>query len=170
MVVASGLNSHPHLVRVSWDADQYADALGSRPSGHGEAVEQAILNRYPIDPEHNGRFIPDSCIIHDRNGKILYWYLPDALTPDKKVGLFVTSNLLIDLIFLKQRYIWNFLLKLNKAFQGTIGGSDSPWRTNPLYFKDPADCLPPPGNINLLPAWFQQGHIVINSVLPPDIF
>jgi hypothetical protein len=174
MIVASGLNSHPNLVQVSWDADRYADALGSRPSGHGEAVEQSILNRYPIDPQHDGSFISDPCIIHDRNGKILFWYLPEALTPDKQVGLFVTSNFFIDLIFfffffLKQRYIWNCLLKLKKSFQGTIGGPDSPWRLNPAYFKDPADCLPPPGNINLSPAWFQQGHIVINSVLLPNI-
>jgi hypothetical protein len=85
MMVASGLNSHSDLVPVSWDADRYADALGSRPSGHGEAVEQAILKSYPIDPQNNGRFISDPCIIPDRNGKILYWYLPDALTPEKEV-------------------------------------------------------------------------------------
>jgi hypothetical protein len=150
-------------VQVSWDADRYADALGSRPSGQAEAFEQAILKRYPIDPQHKGRFIADPCIIHDRNGKILFWYLPDALTPDERVRL-VTGNLFIDSIFFKQIYIWKCLLKLNRAFQGTVGGPESPWRTNSLYFKDPAECLPPPGNINLSPAWFQQAHEVTNAV------
>jgi hypothetical protein len=83
---------------VTWDADRYADALGSRPTGHGEVAEQAIQKRYPIDPQHNGRFITDPCIIPDQNGKILFWYLPDALTPDREVGLLVTGILFIDLI------------------------------------------------------------------------
>jgi hypothetical protein len=89
-------------VQVSWDADRYADALGSRPSGQGEAFEQAILKRYPINPDHKGRFIADPCIIHDRNGKILFWYLPDALTPDEKVCFLVTGNLLMDSIILNR--------------------------------------------------------------------
>jgi hypothetical protein len=158
------LEFHSGLVQVSWDADRYADALGSRPSGQGEAFKRSILKRYPINPDHSGRFIADPCIIHDRNGKILFWYLPDALTPDQKVRFLVTGNLLMDSISFKQIYIWNCLLKLNKAFQGTVGGPESPWRTNPLYFKDPADCLPPPGNINLSPAWFQQAHEVMNAL------
>jgi hypothetical protein len=125
MIVASGLNSHPNLVQVSWDADRYADALGSRPSGHGEAVEQSILNRYPIDPQHDGSFISDPCIIHDRNGKILFWYLPEALTPDKQVGLFVTSNFFIDLIFFffETEIHLELLIKVEEIISGDNWGA-----------------------------------------------
>jgi len=52
--------------------------------------------------------------------------------------------------------VWKALLRVQPAFQGTIGGPKASWRIHPKNFKDPGECEPLPGNINLSPAWFQQ--------------
>ena len=73
------------LVQVSWDADRYADMLGARPTGQKEAFEKALQTRWPIDAQNKNRYINQPCIVHDRNGKILFWYLPDTLTSGRQV-------------------------------------------------------------------------------------
>lgn len=60
--------------------------------------------------------------------------------------------------------VWKALLRVQPAFQGTIGGPKAPWRIHPKNFKDPGECEPLPGNINLSPAWFQQAHDVSNPI------
>jgi hypothetical protein len=144
---------------VSWDADRYAGHLSIRQSGYSRSTEAKLANRYPVDAQHTGRVMSESGIIHDLNGKILLWYLPEVLEASRQVcirpcggGYFNNPT--------TQMIVWRILLTLNKEFAGTIGGPNAPWRVNPANFKDPDVCLPPPGNINLAPAWFQQAHDV----------
>lgn len=64
-----------------------------------------------------------------------------------------------------QKQIWKVALEMDPAFSGTIsyprdGKPTPPWRTDARNYRRPEDSKPLPGNINLSPAWFQQGHFV----------
>jgi hypothetical protein len=148
---------------VSWDADRYSDRLGARPTGQKANFKATLQNHYPIDPQNMDRYINEPCVVPDRNGKILFWYLPDALTPERKVFGRQVTPVALEVTVAQQKALWQSLLKLDNQFHGTIGGSKAPWRINPINFKDLGDCLPPPGNINLSPAWFQQAHEVCSG-------
>ena len=56
--------------------------------------------------------------------------------------------------------IWKAACDANQSFQGSLSPESSGWWSDPQYFKDPANCMPQPGNINLSPAWFQQAKDV----------
>ena len=70
---------------VSWDADCYAGHLSIRQSGYSSSTEAKLAKRYPVDPQNNDRIMSESCIIHDLNGKILLWYLPEVLEGHRQV-------------------------------------------------------------------------------------
>ena len=63
-----------------------------------------------------------------------------------------------------QKLIWKAALEMDAAFTGTISyptpDKPKPWRVDATYYKRPERSKPLPGNINLSPAWFQQGHYV----------
>jgi hypothetical protein len=153
------------IVPLSWDADRYADMLGSRLTGQSETLEAALDKRYPIDLNNKDRHINIPCVVTDRNGKVLFWYLPDALMPERKVCGIVVIPVISRLTPVVQEATWQSLLNLEQYFKGSVGGPNSTWRVNAGNFKDPAECKPVPGNINLSPAWFQQGHEVCSAIL-----
>jgi hypothetical protein len=73
-------------VTVSWDAVRYADSLTRRQTGKNDQFEGRLANRFPVDEENKGRFISVPCIIVDRNGVILCWFLPGALSSQRQVN------------------------------------------------------------------------------------
>lgn len=72
---------------VSWDADRYAGHLSIRQSGYSSSTEAKLANRYPVDAQNIGRVMSESGIIHDLNGKILLWYLPEVLEGQRQVSI-----------------------------------------------------------------------------------
>ena len=82
-----GISAQPELIaeQVSWDADWYTDMLGSWPTRQKEAFETILQNHYSIDAQNKDKYINQPCIVHNRNRKILFWYLPETLTPSWKV-------------------------------------------------------------------------------------
>ena len=70
---------------VSWDADRYAGHLSVRQSGYNASTEAKLAKHYPVDAQNVGRVMSESAIIHDLNGKILLWYLPEVLEAGRQV-------------------------------------------------------------------------------------
>ena len=70
---------------VSWDADRYVGHLSIRQSGYNASTEAKLAKCYPVDAQNVGRVMSKSAIIHDLNGKILLWYLPEVLEAGQQV-------------------------------------------------------------------------------------
>ncbi|KAF8219058.1 hypothetical protein L208DRAFT_1124838, partial [Tricholoma matsutake] len=81
-------------------------------------------------------------IVLDMHERILLWFLPGILSPER------------------QRILWEAALKMDQSLRGslTLNPTRTKWCLDPQYYKSPGKCQPYPGNINLLPAWFQQAH------------
>jgi hypothetical protein len=77
---------------VSWDADRYAGHLSVRQSGYNASTEAKLAKRYPVDAQNVGRVMTESAIIHDLNGKILLWYLPEVLEAGRQVCIWLCGS------------------------------------------------------------------------------
>ncbi|KAF8545996.1 hypothetical protein OG21DRAFT_1491694 [Imleria badia] len=76
-------------------------------------------------------------VILDRSGKVLVWYLPDAVSPPN------------------QWLMWDRLSLQRQPLSSSISSSGlTSWWTASEFFRMDADLK---GVINLSPAWFQQG-------------
>src|SRR5260370_14011722 len=83
-------------VSVEWDATHYADMVPKKPSIRktkaGNLKEDQLTARYPpLNPLKQIRG-NKQCIIVDRHGIILTWYLPGILEDSRQVGLFFLSD------------------------------------------------------------------------------
>jgi len=74
---------------MGWDATHYVDKLLQRFSKPGTKAsikkEKSLQQRYP---PLNNITVSAPCIIVDRHGVILAWYLPGILSDSRQVGLF----------------------------------------------------------------------------------
>lgn len=78
---------------MAWDATRYAEKLPKKPLNTGTKasieMEAALKRRYaPL----NGVTASMPCIVVDKEGIILAWYLPGILTSSRQVGLFILSD------------------------------------------------------------------------------
>jgi hypothetical protein len=77
-------------VRVPWEADAYIREIGAKNKGQNKDVEKDLKNRFPPGPEFSGppgkRKVFDTPLtITDREGKILFWFLPDLISKNAQV-------------------------------------------------------------------------------------
>ena len=71
---------------VDWSADEYAQSLSPRCTGQNMKVESRLLQEFPplFTPT---RLETEPCIIIDKDGRILLWYLPGILTKKRVVSV-----------------------------------------------------------------------------------
>jgi hypothetical protein len=69
------------LVWMTWSVDDYLEVLKTG----GKEVEETLLRMFP---PKNSEMIDRPCVIVDRDGKILLWYLPRLIGPGRRVGIF----------------------------------------------------------------------------------
>lgn len=74
-------------VSTQWDVRRYADRIGLRYTGISDQYEETLQRMFkPLKVNH---FEIAPCIITDRHGHILLWYLPNILRPERQVALFL---------------------------------------------------------------------------------
>lgn len=77
-------------VRVPWEADAYIREIGAKNKGQNKDVEKDLKNRFPPGPEFSGapgkgKVFDTPLTITDRDGKILFWFLPDLISKNAQV-------------------------------------------------------------------------------------
>ena len=129
--------------------------MSTNPSGRNPRTEAELLRLFgPIDDPP--KFSSEPCTILDKDGNILLWYLPRALTQSRVVGWHMTK-LKYDIDFCHQGQIFKSLQIIERSF--SVKKMSSSWRDGPMLY----DSIPgwyKPGTLSLSPAWFQQGHSV----------
>jgi hypothetical protein len=71
-------------VSTQWDVRRYADHIGLKFTGINDQYEEMLQRTFkPLKVNHL-EIAP--CIITDRHGHILFWYLPNILRPERQVG------------------------------------------------------------------------------------
>ncbi|KAF8148836.1 hypothetical protein B0H34DRAFT_805257 [Crassisporium funariophilum] len=125
-----------HSVSTDWDAQRYADLIGPKNNGISGDQEATMFKSFkPIRTDHL-EITPST--IADRHGKLLVWYLPNILSPERQESMFS------DLKHLER------MIKVD-------AGKSANWRSGPDYFHPIGGGLKP-GTFNISPAWFEQGH------------
>ena len=74
-------------VRVDWNTEELARAIGEHRDGTNEVEESSIRRRFPayrIDPGLRRASKP--CIVVDQGGVILAWCLPDVFSHDRQAS------------------------------------------------------------------------------------
>jgi hypothetical protein len=71
-------------VKIKWDITRYTDRLGKKPSlKETQAKLDQLSRRFP--PENPPINLSKPAIILDMHDRIIAWYLPGILTPDRQV-------------------------------------------------------------------------------------
>lgn len=110
-----------------------------------EVVETRLESMFPPPQDYmkglDGKKLYEDrpLIVVDCKGKIVLWYLPNAIRQDRQMHFLGTAK------------------HLEKAMTKPTGNG---WRNNPSAFREPEVCSIRPGVVNLSPGWFMQGHEV----------
>ena len=77
---------------TNWRANDYVADLTERATGQNAKVEKGLLKKYPPIFSSN-KYQMQPCIVKDKDGYIMMWYIPGAVTAQRTVSLwFVHSN------------------------------------------------------------------------------
>ena len=106
----------------------------------------------------NGVTASMPCIISDRHGAILTWYLPKILSDSKKVCLFALTDHSRN-FDTSQNAMLAAQEKLGLLLRAPQGSTN--WHDDEKYFHSGGEG--PLGLVTLSPAWFSQGHDVSAS-------
>jgi hypothetical protein len=90
MFVISSLNESIDIHEtgyVAWDVERYADMA---KNGVESKQHEKLRKYFPVSPLGK---ISEPTTIVDNHGKILVWYLPDIVSPERVVSLQIISNL-----------------------------------------------------------------------------
>lgn len=134
--------------------------LTERATGQNIKFEGKLLKKFsPIFAPT--RYEMQPCIVKDKDGNIMLWYIPGAITTQRAVSplslscnCFPAGPRLTDR---GQTKVWEDLKVLEKSFR--INKSGTSWRAAPTFFRAEEGWLKP-GSVSMAPAWFQQGHEV----------
>jgi len=116
------------------------------------------VSHFACDPSCQDQLLTEPSIIVDCYGKILAWYLPLFLRRDSMDSLLSFYPLPLIRLFTIGYYLASSTG--HGSFKGSLTSEQTEWQNHLQYYDAPRTCLPLPGNINLSPAWFQQGHDV----------
>lgn len=152
---------------VPWAADDYMEYLqeyGPRASGTNAQFEKRACAQFP-------RLFPGKAVLEvepfvlcDLVGKIIFWYLPGALKPERQVRHF-SLMITLKLILLKFA-MWQGLDTMEDSL--VVNERATSWRANDKYYMKPEHCpTHPAGTFGVSPAWYQQGHSVRILLLLP---
>jgi Oxygenase domain of the 2OGFeDO superfamily len=134
--------------------------LTPRATGQNSKFEAKLLKKYPpiFTPT---RYEMHPCIVQDKDGNILLWYLPGAITMRRAVSFFF-HILAVGFrgLPMAQSQTWEDLKILERSLR--IKACKS-WRVSPTYFRAKSGWLKP-GSISMAPAWFQQAHEVTHPI------
>ena len=74
------------LVSTVWDVQRYADHINLKNTGIGNNDREEALSRMfkPIENAPSLEVMPST--ITDRHHRLLLWYLPNILTPERQVN------------------------------------------------------------------------------------
>ncbi|KAG1866110.1 hypothetical protein F4604DRAFT_1928112 [Suillus subluteus] len=130
-------DAYSNPIQLDLDMIRYNEALHKRSTGMVATHEDSLLEKFPHGPE---RLLEKPSVILDSAGRIILWYLPDAISPwiqaemeDATIGM---GSLLM---------------------KSMTSGLDTQWRTFPGSFHVSDRHQLTPGCINLAPCWFMQG-------------
>jgi len=120
-------------------------------------ASDALLRRQypPCGNLAAGNNISRPCIIVDRHGIILAWYLPGILTEARQVN----TSYLSDLISVSNKFQGQMLAateKLRQILQVSVKSKS--WRSSKENFQVGSEL--PTGVMDFVAAWFEQGHQV----------
>lgn len=73
-------------VWVPWAARKYAAAMPARPTDFASPAEDRLSQLFPALHAKPYPVMAEPCIVVDRNGLILAWYLPDTLTAERQAS------------------------------------------------------------------------------------
>lgn len=144
-------------VRLTWSANTYDKHLGLRPNGRNEAFEEDLKRVFPPLQLPINFVAKDPLVIVDCEDRILAWYLPNVLTKNRQVCFNVSSP--PDYKNFSQQLIWRANGWLQSSFKG--GNENGNWRSRKYLFRAATLCeFSNPGDVNISPGWFEQGHYV----------
>lgn len=72
-------------VYVPWSAAEYDQNTPPRPSGFDGPVEERLAALFEKAYEKPFPYVQEPCIVVDKDGIILAWYLPAGLTFERQV-------------------------------------------------------------------------------------
>lgn len=74
-------------VSTVWDVQRYADHINLKNTGIGRDDQEEALSRMFKPVENAPTLEVRPCTITDRHRRILLWYLPNILTPERQVNM-----------------------------------------------------------------------------------
>ncbi|KAG2132111.1 hypothetical protein DEU56DRAFT_757444 [Suillus clintonianus] len=151
MVLAS---AYANPIQLNFDMIRYHEALDRRSSGRIAKHEEALLQKFPNPPD---QLLVKPSVLVDSGGRIILWYLPDAISPWIQASPFIFYYRPADME--EATAGMSFLLKKSMS-----SAQQTNWRTYAGHFHLGNQSLvgdrPPvtPGCINVAPCWFHQGR------------
>ncbi|KAJ3506421.1 hypothetical protein NLJ89_g6879 [Agrocybe chaxingu] len=139
-------DAYDNQEKTSWSVHDYAQELKTKANGMNDAVEEALKKKFPPMNKHM-TLSSSPLLITDKDGFVLVWYLPEALSPTRK------------------KKMWNMLVKLGPAIQAPKEGDN--WRTSLEHYYDLQDPQYKQGSVSMSPAWFPQAHHTAEYKLIP---
>ncbi|KAG2098274.1 uncharacterized protein F5147DRAFT_777769 [Suillus discolor] len=130
-------DTYLHPIQLDLDMIRYNEALNKRSTRRINKHEDTLLQRFP----HGSHQLLDKpTVLLDSGGRIVLWYLPDAISP------WIQAEMEEATISM------GHLLK-----NSMTGGEETKWHTFPGNFYKSDQRPLTPGCINIAPCWFQQG-------------
>jgi hypothetical protein len=145
-------------VVVNWDVTRYRDRLPMQPKMSKSKTslkrEASLKKEFP---PLNGVKASTPCIIIDKQGVIVTWYLPGILADSRKAGLFTLSN-----HGSKPDTYQGAIIAATEKLKPSLEKGGTSWRADPetFYPGTSSGTEAPEGCVSISPAWFQQGHEV----------
>ncbi|KAG2117011.1 uncharacterized protein F5147DRAFT_768402 [Suillus discolor] len=124
-------------VHLKIDMVRYNECFDTHESGRSEKREQILLDKFPPKEE---LVLTTPSVIIDSGGRIIVWYLPEAMTGMIMTDMYCATNSMGNL--------------LNNSI---TTGKPTAWRTHVSNFYPSLNGKITPSCINISPAWFQQG-------------
>ena len=128
--------------------------LGTKASDQNEAM---LRRRFP--PLKEVKSLTAPCILVDRHGIILAWYLPGILSDYRQVAIPFPLSDLSGISDASQNTMLEAQKKLRPSLKQPQSGGC--WRNDSQYFNSEGEGTP--GTVTLSPAWFPQAHDVSPS-------
>jgi len=152
----------PSLDITQWSADDYVGDLTVRQTGQNAKVEGKLLKKYP--PIFGcTRYEMQPCTVKDKEGNIMLWYLPGALTKQRSVSsLYPLFRRGLKFSIHGKTQMWEDMPIVDRSLR--VHQSCKNWRVAPTFFRAQEGWLKP-GSMSMSPAWFQQAHEVYNRIM-----